>query len=733
MSAAPDKPAVLPGGLNANRQIGQWLTFLPDGRVRLLSGKVEIGQGILHALAQIAAQELAIAVTDIETVAASTAFSPNEAVTSGSLSIQDSGIAVRLASRHARWLFTQWVAAQHGVARENVEVVNGQFRHAGRVLCGYGDAAPHIDLAIEVWPASELPPVTLMPLASPVRPDLVRKFFAAAEFIHDLSMPGMLHGCMVRPPNLHARLADTAWLQAQQRVQTLPGVQGIYRQGSQIGLLAQTQEQAFHAGDVLAQQFKDLAAWQLPVALPDATQLNDWLRQSPLQTTTVATTTPAGDAQPTAVVRRLQADYSRGYLHHASMAPSCALAQWTSDGVQVWSHSQGIFNLRRDMALALGLTPEQITVQHVQGAGCYGHNGADDVAFDAAWLARYADGACVRVMWSRHDEMAWSPLGPAMSIQLQAGLDAQDRVVFWQHDVWSQGHGTRPGRNPTPALLGCWLQHGEFPVLIAENAALAVGGGSDRNAVQPYMFETSQIYNHRVMQMPMRVSAMRGLGAHANVFAAESFMDELAQTTGQDPLAMRLQYLHDPRGRAVLERVAQLAAWTHREAKRQAHAATGADTAWGQGLAYAKYKNTGTYCAMVAEVEVAEQVRIKHLYVVADVGHVVDRDGVLNQLEGGAIQAASWTLMEAAKFDHQQVLSVDWETYPIFTFSDVPEVSIELISDSAHPSVGAGEGTIGPCAAAIGNAVFHALGVRVRDMPITPQQILKAIDHAQAG
>ena len=733
MSTAIDKPSVLPGGLNTNRQLAQWLQFLPSGRVRLLSGKVEIGQGILHALAQIAAQELAVDLSCFEAVAANTSFSPNEAVTSGSLSIQDSGIAVRLASRHARMLFTQTVATQYAVDAQDIQVVSGQFVHGGKTLCGYGDVCHKVNLSVEVLPASQLPAVVLAPTVSPMRPDLARKFFAAADYVQDLELPGMLHARMLRPPNLQARLSDDAWLQVQQAVQVLPGVQGAYREGCQIAVIAHSEAQALRAVEVLAKQLIDAAAWHIPAELPDVSQLTPWLRSSPLQTTTVASSGAAVALADSAAVRSLQADYARGYVQHGSMSPSCALAQWTGDGVQVWSHSQGIFNLRRDMALALGCTPEQVTIQHVQGAGCYGHNGADDVAFDAAWVARFVPGTAVRVLWSRHDEMAWSPLGPAMSIRLQVGLNAQDRVVFWQHDVWSQGHGTRPGRNPTPALLGCWLQHGAFPVLIAENAALAVGGGSERNAVPPYQFDAAHIYNHRVMQMPMRVSALRGLGAHANVFAAESFMDEVAHSTGQDPLALRLQYLHDSRGRAVLEKVVQQAHWIERDARQQAHAAKGADTAWGQGLAYARYKNTGAYCAMVAEVEVAEQVRVKRLYIVTDVGHVVDADGVINQLEGGAIQAASWTLMEAARFDRQQVLSVDWETYPIFRFGDVPEVSVELLTDAANPSVGAGEATIGPCAAAIGNAVFHALGVRVREMPITPEQILTAMHQAESA
>ena len=728
MTAPTTTPSVLPGSLQTNRRLAQWLTFLPDGRVQVRSGKVEIGQGILHALVQIAAQELGLSVQAIEAVPASTAFSPNEAVTSGSLSVQDSGAAVRHACRQAKALFVACVAEKFGVLASDIQVVDGVFMHGSRTLCGYGDLCGHINLDREALPEEVGPAKTTThtePRSHP-RPDLWRKFSGHADFIQDLDLPHVLHGRMVRPPNLQATLNETTWAQAALRAQALPNVQGVYRDGLQIGVLAHSEAAATQAADRLIADLTDAQAWTTPSVLPDAEHLQDWLRQSPLQTSTVHA---AGDAWVQAqaqTVRTLQADYNRGYVQHASMSPSCALAHWQGDAVKVWSHSQGIFNLRRDLALAFACAPEQVTVQHVQGAGCYGHNGADDVAFDAAWLARFADGQPVRVLWSRHDEMAWSPLGPAMSVRLQAGLDAQQGLTFWQHTVWSQGHGTRPGRQATPALLGSWLTAKPFPVLLAENAAMSVGGGSERNAVPPYALPALEVVNHRVMDMPMRVSALRALGAHVNVFAAESFMDEVAFAVGQDPLAMRLAYLHDPHARAVLQQAAAALNWAQRDATK--NASSSVDGEWGQGLAFARYKNTGAYCAVVAEVVVAERVHLKRLWVVADIGHVVDADGAINQLEGGAIQAASWTLLEAAKFDRQRLLSVDWEHYPILRFEDVPEVSVSLMDTGEHASLGAGEASLGPCAAAIGNAVFHALGVRVRDMPMTPEHIVKAIN-----
>jgi nicotinate dehydrogenase subunit B len=744
MTALFQTPAVLPGSLQTNRRLCQWLTFFPDGRVQVTSGKVEIGQGILHALGQIAAQELGLPLQAIDAVPASTAFSPNEAVTSGSLSVQDSGTAVRHACRQARALFVAHIAEKFGLLASDIQVVDGVFMQGARILCSYGDVCEHVSLDREALPEDALSPKNWEPsdaaqrqsesVKTPVRtepsvaprPDLWRKFLGHADFIQDIELPSLLHGRMVRPPNLQATMNDALWQQAAQRAQALPSVQGIYRDGLQMGVLAHTEAAATQAADQLIADLAEAKAWTTPAVLPDAEHLQDWLRQSPLQTSTVHAADDGWAKAQAQTVQTLQADYNRGYVQHASMSPSCALAHWQGDDLKVWSHSQGIFNLRRDLALAFACAPEQVTVQHVQGAGCYGHNGADDVAFDAAWLARFADGQPVRVLWSRHDEMAWSPLGPAMSVRLQAGLDAQQGLTFWQQTVWSQGHGTRPGRQATPALLGSWLTAKPFPVLLAENAAMSVGGGSERNAVPPYALPALEVVNHRVMDMPMRVSALRALGAHVNVFAAESFMDEVAFAAGQDPVAMRLAYLHDPRARAVLQQAAVASNWAQRDATK--NASTSVDGEWGQGLAFARYKNTGAYCAVVAEVVVAERVHLKHLRVIADIGHVVDADGAINQLEGGAIQAASWTLLEAAKFDRQRLLSVDWEQYPILRFEDVPEVSVSLIDAGEHASLGAGEASLGPCAAAIGNAVFHALGVRVRDMPMTPEHIVKAIN-----
>jgi CO/xanthine dehydrogenase Mo-binding subunit len=451
-----------------------------------------------------------------------------------------------------------------------------------------------------------------------------------------------------------------------------------------------------------------------------------WLKAQTLDTTVVADTTSHTTAEN---LQHLRAEFHRPYLQHASIGLCCALAQWAPDEKQleVWSHSQGIYNLRRDIALAFDMPTEQVQVSHVEGAGCYGHNGADDVAFDAAWLAQRVPGRPVRVQWTRQAELGHAPLAPAMAVEIQASVNAQGQIAEWTQTVWSQGHGTRPGRGKTPALLGTWQTAHPQPVTIAVNAAMAVGGGSERNAQPPYDIASIKVLNHRVLNMPFRVSAMRALGAPTNVFAAESVMDELALRCGQDPLAYRLAHLQSSgqtRAAAVLQKAADMAGWT---GTRPTHKPEG----WGRGLAYARYKNTGAYCAVVVELVVEEKVKLHKLWVAVDLGHVIDMDGAINQIEGGALQATSWALCESAQLSPQGVASRDWESYPILKFSDMPAVEVALMSQPHEPSLGAGECSSGPTCAAIANAIFDAIGVRMHAMPFTPDNLLATIEAEQ--
>jgi CO/xanthine dehydrogenase Mo-binding subunit len=700
---AGDRPK-LPGSLHVNRRLGQWLRVLPEGIVEVRSGKVELGQGIATALAQIVADELDIALARVRMLPASTAASPDEAVTSGSLSVQESGTALRYACAEARAIYLQAAATRLRAPVDKLRVIDGEIVAVGGAHTSYWALADDALLDREATAAVAPKSAHRLVGTSVLRLDIPDKAFGRPRFVHDLELPGMLHGRVLRPPSPAAVLLSLD----DSKARALGGVVAIVRDGSFVGVLAEREEVAVKALERLSAG----AAWSEPQTLPDASALADWLRSQPVETKVVDERPPEPGA---AAARTLRARYSRPYLAHASIGPSCALAEWREHALHVWTHSQGVYNLRADLALALGHAADRIVVAHVEGAGCYGHNGADDVALDAALLARAVRGRPVRLVWSRADELAWSPFGPAMAIDLEADVDDSGEVVAWRHDLWSNGHSTRPGRAATPNLLAAAHLERPFERLLAINPPLPAGG-ADRNSIPLYDFPARRIVNHRLLAMPLRASALRSLGAFANVFAIESFVDELARARGEDAIAWRLRHLSDPRARAVIEAVARRAGWTAWQRRENR----------GHGIGFAKYKNLGAYCAVVAEVEAEREIRVRRIVAAIDVGLAINPDGVANQIEGGAIQAASWTLKEAVRFDRTRVTTAAWEDYPILKFSEVPAVEVEIVSRPEAPWVGAGEAAQGPTAAAIANAVYDALGARVRDLPITPERIAAA-------
>jgi CO/xanthine dehydrogenase Mo-binding subunit len=698
-----DKPK-LPGSLHVNRRLDRWLSFHAEGFVTIHPGKVELGQGILTALAQISAEELDVALARIRVRPASTPGSPDEQVTSGSLSVQECGMALRHACADARRIFVSVVAQRSGVSVDDIAVKDGAFiAPDGRELGSYFAMADAALLAVEASPEAKPKPATerqIVGLSTP-RLDLPDKVFGAARYVHDLRPPGILHARMVRPPSRGAALREV-------KEGPLPGGAKLLRDGN---LLAVVAEQEHHA-EAAAARIAQRAAWDERDTLPHEGALEQWLRTAPRETSVVAER--AADTPPAA--HRIAASFFRPFLAHGSIGPSCAVARWDGATMEVWSHSQGIYNLRADLSKALRLPPEAIVVHHAEGAGCYGHNGADDVALDAAIVARAHPGRPVRVLWSRAEELGWSPFSPAMLVQVEAEADASGTLTAWKQDVASNGHSGRPGRGKEPTLLSASMIADPFPVPLSINPPIAGGGGAQRNAVTPYRVPALKVEMHRLLEMPIRASALRGLGALVNVWAIESVMDEIAATVGEDPLAHRLRHLDDARARDVLSRAAQMAGWSGRTRTEGR----------GMGLAVSRYKGTGAWCAVVAEIEAAERIFCRKLWLACDVGEPINPDGIVNQMEGGAIQAASMCLLEAVRHDTRAITSDAWERYPILRFSEVPEVAVEIIARPEAPPLGAGEASLGPTIAAIANAIADALGVRMRHWPFTPDNIAKA-------
>jgi CO/xanthine dehydrogenase Mo-binding subunit len=640
----------------------------------------------------------------------STAASPNEGVTSGSLSVQQSGRAIRHACAEIRQIFLDAASDRLGVGIDALGVKDGTISGPGNVSTSYWELAAEVSLDRDATPAATPKSSTQRALAgkSVQRVDIPDKVFSHPRFIHDFALPGMLHGRVLRPELSAAKLVNLS----EDRARAVAGLVAIVRDGNFTGVISETEDGAEAALKALRKE----AIWSSGEALPDEDRLAEWLKAQPSEPTVIDTKTASGKPVKVRTIRR---QYTRPYLAHASIAPSCAIAQWTGERVHVWTHSQGVYFLRADLALVLTLPLENIIVEHMEGAGCYGHNAADDVALDAVLLAKAGGGRPVRVQWSRQDEMTHAPFGAAMAIEIEADLDAHGEIVEWRHRIWSNGHTARPGRAAQPALLAATELANPFPRYIATNPSQANGGGADRNSIPLYDFPSWQIECHRLLTMPIRTSALRTLGGQGNVFAIESFIDELASAHGEDPVAFRLRHLSDSRAQDVIRSVARRANW-----KPDKH------TGHGHGLGFARYKNTGAYCAVVAEVEGAEDVSVKRLTIAVDVGEAINPDGVINQIEGGAIQATSWVLKERVRFDRQRITSNSWASYPILRFSEVPEVQVELIPRPDSEPLGAGEAAHGPVTSAIANAVFDALGVRVRDLPITRDSLIAAMELA---
>jgi nicotinate dehydrogenase subunit B len=704
----PSPAPKLPVSLAANPMLSSWIRFSSEGHVMVSPGKVEIGQGIVTALAQIAADELDVEISRVQMIRATTAGSPNEGVTSGSLSVQHSGRAIRHVCAEVRQIFLSLASDRLGVGIDALDIKDGTLSGPGNVRTSYWELADEISLDRDATPGAVPKSSTQRTLAgnSVHRVDVPDKVFARSRFIHDSALPGMLHGRVLRPEISSAKLAGIQ----ENGARAIAGLVAIVRDGNFAGVVSETEESA----EAALKALRKGTTWSSGETLPDEDNLAEWLKAQPAEPTLIDKKTAPRSGEKHRTIRR---QYTRPFIAHGSIAPSCAMAQWTGDCVRVWTHSQGVYFLRSDLALVLKLPLENITVEHMEGAGCYGHNAADDVALDAVLLAKAAGGRPVRVQWSRTDEMSHAPFGAAMAIEIEADLDAQGEIVDWRHSVWSNGHTARPGRASLPALLAATELANPFPRYISTNPAQASGGGADRNSIPLYDFPSWQIECHRLLTMPIRTSALRTLGAQGNVFAIESFLDELAAEHGEDAVDFRLRHLRDSRARDVIRAAAKRVNW--KPAKQAGH---------GYGLGFARYKNTGAYCAVVAEIEGAEDISVKRLTIAVDVGEVINPDGVINQIEGGAIQATSWVLKERVRFDRQRITSSTWTDYPILRFSEVPEVQVEIIPRPYMEPLGAGEAAHGPVTAAIANAVFDALDVRVRHLPITRDSLIAAME-----
>jgi nicotinate dehydrogenase subunit B len=689
-------------------QVDSFLALGADGRATIFSGKVDLGTGIRTAMAQIAAEELDLPIDRVTVVQGDTALTPDQGPTYGSLSIQKGGVEIRQAAATARIRLVQLASERLGVPANGLVTENGTVRpKAGGQGITYAELVKdgRLDLKVDPAVATKDPAAFALVGKSVARLDIPEKITGRFTYMQDYRVPGMVHARVVRPPAIGAtleRLDETS-------VAHIPGLIQVVRQGNFLAIVAEKEWAAVKA----AGQIK--AVWSKWEGLPEQDKLWQHVRSTKVTKDDVTSSTGDAEAALGQTARTLEASYDFAIHTHGSIGPSCAIAEFKDGLLTCWTASQMTHALRKQLAAMTGLAPESVRCIYVEGSGCYGRNGHEDAAGDAALLAR-AVGRPVRVQWSRADEHGWDPKGPPTLIDLKAGLDAQGNVAAWV----SQFHV------PEGAA-------GNVPLVAADLAGLPhetamAPGNVIQNSALPYAFPNVRTVCHRLASTPFRPSWIRTPGRMQNTFANEAFLDECAAAAGADPLEYRLRALKDPRGLEVLRRISEIAHWQARPSPAKEDAS--GDVLRGRGLSYVKYELNRTYVAGVAEVEVNRrtgQVRVPRFFVAQDCGQIINPDGVRNQLDGNIIQTVSRVLMEEVTFNRGAVTSLDWASYPILTFPDVPVVVTALIDRPTEKPWGAGEPSAAIVPAAVSNAIFDATGARLRSVPFTPAKVKAAL------
>ncbi len=691
--------------------VDAFLAIDPSGGVTLYSGKVDLGTGVGTALTQIVAEELDVPFARVQLVEGDTALTPAQGKTWGSLSIQNGGVQIRQAAATARHALLQEAAKRLGVPVEDLIVEQGTVRsRSGGKQVIYGELIGGKTFSLKVDKQAPLKdPATYKIVGQPVpRFDIPSKMTGPFTYMQDFKVPDMLHGRVVRPAAIGATLLSVD----ESSIKDVPGLVNVVRQGNFLGVVAESEWGAIRA----AQKLK--ANWSNWEGLPEQSKLWEHVRATKVNKDDVTSNVGSAEQALEQAAKRLSATYNFAIHSHGSMGPSCSVAEIKDGKLTCWSSSQATHDLRQQLAAMLSMPDTDVRAIYLEGSGCYGRNGHEDAAADAVLLAR-AVGRPVRVQWMRADEHGWDPKGPPTLMDLQAGLDANGNVIAWYSQLYvpEAAIGNLNVKLVAAELAGLPHETGMVPGNVTQNTAI------------PYTFPNVRTVAHRLAETPFRPSWIRAPGRMQNTFCNESFMDEVAAAAGADPLEFRLRYLDDPRGVELLKRLARLAQWQTRSSPKR----ESGDVATGRGLAYVKYELARTDVGAVADLEVnrkSGEIRVKHFAVVQDCGQIINPDGVKNQVEGNVTQTVSRVLKEEVTFDRSRVTSLNWASYPILTFPEMPDVDIELIDRPAEKPWGVGEPSAAVVPSAISNAVFDAVGVRLRSVPFTPAKVRAAMQSA---
>jgi nicotinate dehydrogenase subunit B len=688
-------------------EVDSFLTINKAGLVTIYSGKVDLGTGVTTALRQIVAEELDVPMSHIELVQGDTLLTPDQGNTWGSLTIQIGGMQIRQASAAARQALLAEAAKKLGT--DQLTVSAGVVSD-GRKKVSYGDLIGGKNFSITLdpkQPVKEKAPkdYTVVGKSQP-RVDIPDKATGRFTYMQDFRVPGMLHGRVVRPPAIGAKLESVD----DNALKNISGIVKVVREGDFLAVVASNEWDAVRGATAIK------ATWSKSETLHDQAKLWEHVRA-----TKIAKEEEYGKVGNTAEamakegVKLIKATYDFAIHTHGSIGPSCAVAEFKDGTLTSWSASQATHALRKQLAQMFALPPEKVRCLYLEGAGCYGRNGHEDAAADAALLAK-AMGRPVRVQWSRADEHGWDPKGPPTLMDMRASMDAEGNVTAWEGDFYM------PQQTPGGFLV---------PLVAATLSGMPAAdhiapGNVFQNSAVQYKFPNTKSVCKRLETTPFRPSWIRTPGRMQNTYANECFMDELAAAANMDPLAFRLKYLDDKRGIELLDRMAKVAKWDKRPSPQKASG----NVLKGRGMAYVKYELVRTYIGAVAEVEIDRRtgvIKVPKFFVVHDCGQVINPDGLKNQIEGSVMQTVSRTLIEELKFDRSQVTSLNWASYPIMTFPQAPEIVIELIDRPTEKPWGAGEPAAAVIPSAISNAVFDATGVRLRSIPYTPSKVLTAM------
>jgi nicotinate dehydrogenase subunit B len=693
------------------KNVDTFLSVNSDGMVTVFCGKVDLGQGLRIAIRQIAGEELGIGVDKIRYVEGDTALTPDQGRTSGSTGIQGGGMQIRQAAATARQALIGLAADSLNVKADDLITNDGQvFPKSGGAGVRFADLIGGRSFDLKLNPKAPLKdPATYTLVGKPLpRPDVSAKCTGSLTYVHDFNLPGMLHARVIRPPAIGAKLISVD----ESSIEDLSGAH-VVRIKDFLAVVAEDEWTAVRAAQAMH------AKWSEWTGLPAQDKLIATLRADPDITDEVLLTRGVADARGSEGAKTLSASYFWPMQSHGSIGPSCAVADVRADTATVWTASQGTHGNRKTFARFLGLPQEKVRLIYLDGAGCYGMNGHEDAAADAAIVSR-AVGRPVRVQWSREDEHGWDPKGPPQLLDISGTVGADGRILAWRTEMWlpQMTRGLPDIPLLAPAAAGLDDVRGLQPGFVWQNAD------------PPYAAENVEVLVHWLKDAPLRPAPIRSPGKPANCFAVESFIDELASAAGLDPIEFRLRGLADARGVEVIRRAAALMNWQPRPSPSHDR---DSPVMRGRGIAYIHYKHNETYVAMGMEVAIARtsgRIRVERVVCAHDCGQIINPDGVRAQVEGSILQTLSRALMEEVQFDRSRVTSVNWSTYPIMRFSDVPKLDIELVDRPTLPPLGAGEAACTPVAAALANAVFDATGARLRTVPFSPQRVKAALNGA---